>query len=145
MVNQLPQMTFVYDYGIKMRFRITDIISEDLNFEKAEQITSLLSCKREDSEFLFYTATNPGNPLYSTPIIQISDDMYQVFEEKQILHAIESLLNDTCSSDKDSDTKLNTKKGDVLENQIEDICHRFFGKGAKIYRGYYIDVGWRHR
>lgn len=135
----LPLMTFVRDYGIKTRFRISDVASEILSDEKVEKITSLLSCKRKESDFLYYTSTRPGNPLYSTPIIKIAEDMYQVFEEKQLLHAIEALLNDICSSDVPSETKLNKKKGDVLEDGIEDLCNRFFGNNVKTYRSYYVD------
>ncbi|XWV19553.1 MAG: hypothetical protein HEQ28_03205 [Prevotella sp.] len=139
MASRLPLMTFVRDYGIKTRFRTSNVVSERLSNDKVDKITSLLCCKRKESNFLYYTSTTPGNPLYSTPIIKIAEDMYQVFEVKQLLHAIEALLNDTCSSDVQTETKLNKKKGDVLEDGIEELCNRFFGNRVKKYRSYYVD------
>ena len=96
-----PTSYFMTDKGIISRFTIEEICSKNLTEEKITKILDLLSCKREESDFLYYTETKQGNPLFEKPIIEIGDGQFQVFEPKQILHAINNLLENTCkTSDK---------------------------------------------
>ena len=134
-----PMYTFVADHGIINRFYPNELISASLSIEKVNSILSLLTATRQQSDYLYYTATRPGNPLYEKPIIDIGEGMYQVFEVKQVLHAIENLLENICSSTTDNTTKLVDKKGKLLEERIVEIFKTFFKKDYEVYVGYYVD------
>lgn len=134
-----PFSTFVADYGIKNRFKPTDLVTDELSLEKIQKILALLSCKREDSSYLYYTSTDPANPLYETPIVDLETGIYQVFEEKQVLHAISNILENLMKADPKSVSKLNIRKGAVLEDNIVNLFRRFFGKDIEIYQSYYVD------
>lgn len=134
-----PMYSFMADYGMKNRFRPNDIVTDDLPIEKVNAILQLLSCERKDRDFIFYTASNPGNPLFDTPIVDIGNGMYQVYEEKQVLHAIDRLLESVCCNTEANKSKYIKKKGDLLEDKIEELFKKFFKGRATIYRGYYVD------
>lgn len=63
-----PRSYFMTDKGIILRFTIKEICSENLTEEKLNKILDLLSFKRKESDFLYYTETKPGNPLFEKPI-----------------------------------------------------------------------------
>ncbi len=134
-----PMSTFMADHGIINRFKLDDIVSPNLSKEKAEKIIELLSCTRGRADFLYYTSTKPGNPLYNKPIINIGDGYFQVFEVKQIIHAIDKLLEEICSKTKENTTKMVDKKGKLLENNIVELFKNFFKKDYKCFTSYYID------
>ncbi len=134
-----PLITFMADHGIINRFKPEDISSEALPIEKVNIIINLLSCKRESSDFLYYTSTKPGNPLYENPITDIGDGYFQVFEIKQVIHAIDNLLETICSKTEESTTKLVDKKGKLLEKNIVDLFKKFFKKDYVCYTSYYVD------
>ncbi len=134
-----PLMTFVADHGIINRFFPEDIVSENLSLNQVNSILQLLSCTRVNSDYLYYTATRPGNPLYEKPIIDIGDGMYQVFEVKQVIHAIENFLETVCSKTTEKTTKLIEKKGKLLEDRIVKLFEKFFKENYKIYTSYYVD------
>lgn len=131
--------TFMSDKGIKNRFKIKDIVSDDLNEDEIKTVLSSLSHQREDSDFLYYTSTKPGNPLFEKPIIDIGNDLYQVFEVKQIAHAIDELFENICSKDKVSTTKLVEKKGKLLEDRIVELFEKFLKSDFKKFTSYYVD------
>lgn len=134
-----PLYTFMADHGIINRFKPIDITSDNLLIDKVNSILELLSCKRSQSDFIYYTETKPGNPLYDKPIIDIGKGMYQVFEVKQVIHAIEKLLESICSKTTESITKLVDKKGNLLEANIVSLFENFFKKDFKCFTSYYID------
>lgn len=135
----MPKYTFMADKGIKDRFKPEDLISEILPIEKIKLIISTLSCQRKQSDFLYYTSTKPGNPLYEFPIIDIGGGLFQVFEVKQIIHAIEALLDRICSKNSKSKNKLINTKGKLLEYRTLELFKKFFKKGFKYFEGYYVD------
>lgn len=134
-----PLYTFVADKGIIDRFYPFELVSASLQLGKINSILSLLSTTRQQSDFLYYTATRPGNPLYEKPIIEIGEVMYQVFEVKQVIHAIEILLENICSGSPENNTKLVEKKGKLLEERIVLLMKAFFKKDFELYSGYYVD------
>src|SRR5690606_4709089 len=85
------------------------------------------------------TAMKPGNPLYEKPIANLGDGMYQIFEVKQVIHAIESLLEKTCSKTKADTTALVARKGNLLEDRIEELFKTLLKRDYKIFRSYYVD------
>lgn len=137
--QKIPLCTFVKDYGIKNRFKATDLVTDKLSLDTVLKILTLLSCKRCDNDFLYYTSTNPANPLYETPIVDLGNGLYQVFEEKQVLHAISNKLENLMKKDAKSVSKLNKSKGDVLESNIIKLLRTVFGPKAEIYQSYYVD------
>ena len=130
---------YMADQGMINRFYPKELVSENLPIEKVEKILALLSCERAKSDFLYYTSTKPGNPLYEKPIIKAEKGLFQVFEVKQVLHSIENLLETICSTNKADITKLTKRKGDLLESKIVTIFSKFLGKDFTVYRSYNID------
>lgn len=138
-VRKRPLYTFVADHGIINRFYVEELVSDELTIDQVKAILSLLSCCRNNSDFLYYTSTKPGNPLYEKPIISLGEDMYQVFEVKQVIHAIESLLESLCTKTKENITKYIAKKGKLLEQKIIDLFGKFFKKDYEVFQSYYVD------
>ena len=130
-----PRSYFMTDKGIILRFTIKEICSENLTEEKLNKILDLLSFKRKESDFLYYTETKPGNPLFEKPIINIGSGQFQVFEPKQILHAIDNLLENTC---KTTDKYLK-KKGSLLESKIVKLFNKYFKGDETIFTSYFIN------
>lgn len=134
-----PLYTFMADHGIIDRFYPEEIVSATLPIEKVQAILGLLTTKREETDYLYYTATRPGNPLYEKPIIDIGEGLFQVFEVKQVIHSIEKLLENICSATIPDTTKLIEKKGKLLEERIVELFKLFFKKDYEVHIGYYID------
>ena len=130
---------YVADQGMINRFYAKELVSDVLSIEKIEKILSLLSCSRAKSDFLYYTSTKPGNPLYEKPILKADKNLYQVFEVKQVLHSIDNLLESICSNNENNTTKLTKTKGDLLEKKIVSIFSKFLKSDFEIYTSYYID------
>lgn len=131
--------TYMSDKGIIDRFYPDEIVSEKLPIEQVQAILNLLVIKRAQTDFLYYTATKPGNPLFEKPILDIGDGMYQVFEVKQVIHAINSLLEQICTKTEENTTKYVERKGKLLEDRIIELFSHFFKSDFKIYSGYYVD------
>lgn len=130
---------FMTDKGMKDRFLAAELVCERLSIEKVEKILSILSVKREERDFTYYSETNPGNPLYSNPIFDIENGMYQVFEVKQVIHSINSLLENAVTSDSARLDKYVKMKGALLENNIISLFKKFFGNDIKLFQSYYVD------
>ena len=137
--EQAVMMTFMADHGMINRFYPHDLVSDDLSLEDVNTILGILCCNRRDEGFLYYTATRPGNPLYSTPIVDIGDGLYQVFEVKQVIHAIDEILEQSCSETQEDINKLVDKKGKLLEARVEELFTKLTGGNAEIYTSYYVD------
>lgn len=131
--------TYMSDHGIIDRFYPDEIASESLPIEKIKVILEYFVIKRKQTDFLYYTATRPGNPLFEKPILDIGDGMYQVFEVKQVIHAINNLLEQVCTTTEENTTKYVEKKGRFLEDRIAELFSNFFKSDLKIYRSYYVD------
>jgi hypothetical protein len=134
-----PLYTFMADHGIIDRFYPEEIVSANLPIEKVQAILQLLATTRNQTDYLYYTATKPGNPLYEKPIVDIGDGMFQVFEVKQVIHSIDKLLENICSSTTSDTTKLIEKKGKLLEERIVELFKSFFKKDYEVHTGYYVD------
>jgi hypothetical protein len=135
--DRLPLMTYMADPGIISRFSTEDLASVNLPIVKVNLIIELLCCSRTKSDFLYYTSTKPGNPLYGKPIVDIGKEMYQVFEVKQVIHAVENLLEEVCSLDKT--TKFVEKKGKLLESKIVELFKSFLKKDYEVFTSYFVD------
>ncbi|KAA6317862.1 hypothetical protein EZS27_032052 [termite gut metagenome] len=128
----------VADHGIMNRFYADELVSDNLTIDQVNKILSLLSCKREETDYLYYTSTKPGNPLYEKPIISMDNGMYQVFEIKQVIYATENLLESICSKEEKAKTAYINKKGKLLETKIVELF-KIFLKDCEVYAGYYVD------
>ncbi|MFJ1366409.1 hypothetical protein ACILDU_08185 [Capnocytophaga canimorsus] len=126
---------FMSDKGIVLRFSIEEVSSENLTEEKLGKILQVLSCKREERDFLYYTETNSRNPLFDKPIIDIGENKYQTFEPKQILYAIDNLLENTCKLT----DKFVKRKGSLLETKIIRLFKQFFKGEEIIFSSYFIN------
>lgn len=135
-VERAPMMTLVTDPGIKYRFKAEDMASNGLTVDKVNTILSQLSIKRGTTDFQYYTEQNP---LVLHPIVILEHGLFQVFEEKRVLHAILFQLEEICKEKEASKARLTHCKGYYLESKIEELCRRFFGERAEIITGYYID------
>ena len=131
-----PMLTLVADPGIKYRFKPVDLATNELSEDKVNTILSLLTTKRVESDFLYYTGSNP---LLTKPIVDLENGMYQVFEEKRVLHALLFMLEEICKETKPSKSRLAHFKGHYLESKIEDLFRRFFGNNAVIICNYCLD------
>jgi hypothetical protein len=127
------------DHGMMDRFYPEELVSENLPIEKVKPILALLTTSRSETDFLYYTATKPGNPVYEKPIIDIGGGMFQVFEVKQVIYAVKNFLEKLCSTAKSSSTKYVDVKGNLLENRILELFKKFFKKDFKYFQGYYVD------
>ncbi|WP_418502101.1 NERD domain-containing protein [Flagellimonas sp.] len=138
----MPDMsmyTFMADKGIKDRFKAEDLVSEQLPLDKIKVILSVLSCQRKQNDFLYYTSTKPGNPLYEHPIVDIGNDLFQIFEIKQIIHAIEGIFENVCSKEAKSRDKFIKGKGKLLEHRVLGLFKEFFKKDYTYFESYYVD------
>lgn len=124
----------VIDPGIKYRFKAEDLASNGLTIAQVNMILSQLTIKRETSDFLYYTGQNP---LMLRPIVDLENGLYQVFEEKRVLHAILFQLEETCK--RQEAARLTHSKGRYLEDKLEKLCAKFFGNEAEIISNYSID------
>lgn len=131
-----PMYTMVADPGIKNRFKPTDIATNGLTEEKVTAILSLLSLKRSNTQYLYYTEQNPLN---IRPIVELENGLYQVFEEKRVLHAIYYWLEEVCKENENTKSRLIHHKGNYLETKIVNLFQKYFGEKAHILRGYYLD------
>jgi len=131
--------TYMSDKGIIDRFYPEEIVSDELQIEKVNKILSLLSVKRTKSDFLFYTATRPGNPLYEKPILDTGRGLYQVFEVKQVIHSINTILEQFSTKTQVNATKYVKNKGKLLEDRIIQLFSNFFKSDYRFNHNYYVD------
>ena len=134
--ERLPMMTLVADPGIKYRFKAEDLATNGLSIDKVNIILSQFAIKRGTTDFLYYTGQNP---LILHPIVDLENGLYQVFEEKRVLHAILYKLDEICKEKDKSKARLTHSKGHYLEDKIENLFRKFFGKKAEIINNYVID------
>lgn len=136
--KNLPLYQYIQDQGIMFRFHEMDLISDILSIEKIEKLLDIFSCKREETDFIYYSSTKPANPLYLRPIICI-DDFYQVFEVKQVLHSIEAFFEKFCSSPQKTQTKLIERKGKLLEKRIAILFEKLLKSNFEKFESYFVE------
>lgn len=130
---------FMIDHGMKDRFYPKELIMENLSLDKINKILEFISIKREERAFTYYTETNPGNPLYDFPILNLENGMYQVFEVKQVIHSINNWLEKEVTKTIDKLDKYLKVKGNLLENNIIDLFKKFFENNITVFESYYIN------
>lgn len=135
----LPSFTFMADKGIISRFKPEELVSENLDLKTIEQILNLFTITRTEEDFKYYTETRPGNPIYRYPIVKLENGMFQVFEIKQVLHAIDLLFESICCSTEKETSKLSNHKGDILEQKIVELFTNYLPKDIEIFTSYYVD------
>ncbi len=134
-----PTSYMMSDPGIIDRFLPTELVDNDLSLDKVNAILKLLKTEKGDSDFLYYTSTKPGNPLLDRPIVDIENGMFQVFEVKQVIHAINSKLEKLCTTDPKLAPRYIRQKGKLPEKRIVELFSHFLKADFKIHIGYYVD------
>lgn len=135
----LVMSKFMIDKGMKDRFYPSELALDGLTEDKVKIILGMLSCRREQRDFTFYTETKPGNPLYDFPIMDLENGMYQVFEVKQVIHAINNFLERDITRDAVRMDRYLKLKGDLLEDNIVKLLSDFLGEGTKkVYQSYFV-------
>jgi hypothetical protein len=130
---------FMIDHGMKDRFYAKELVTENLSLDTINKILGFISIKREERAFTYYTETNPGNPLYDFPILNLENGMYQVFEVKQVIHSINNWLEKEVTKTNDRLDKYLKIKGNLLENNIVGLFKKFFGNDIAVFESYYIN------
>jgi hypothetical protein len=123
---------FMDDPGLMQRFKKQKVV-EKFGEEKTQKFLSLFTCKREESDFLYYTEKNI---LHMKPIFHVSEDDFQTMDMKQIIHAIYNTLQDFCVSGHLKEP-FYLNRGAKLEDKIERVFRNFFGPNCFVHRGYY--------
>ena len=137
--DYLVMSKYMIDHGMKDRFYPEELVTKDLSLDKINKLLEIFSIKREERSFLYYTETNPGNPLYDFPILNLEDGIYQVFEVKQVIHAINSWIEKHVTATPESLDKYLKVKGKLLENNIIELFKKFLGDEIKVIDSYYVN------
>lgn len=137
--HYLVMSKYMIDHGMKDRFYPEELVTNDLSLDKVNKLLELFSLKREERSFLFYTETNPGNPLYDFPILNLEDGMYQVFEIKQVIHSINNCIEKNVTDTPETLDKFLKIKGRLLEKNIIELFKKFLGDDIKIIDNYYVN------
>jgi hypothetical protein len=124
------------DPGKKNRFSSVELNKEfDPNIIKA--FTNALSIKRDETQFLYYTESNP---YFNHPIFEVDENEFQSFSIKQIIIAIyNQLLNFVISEDAITES-FYKHRGIELENKIVSLFKSILGDNVQIYQSYYTEV-----
>lgn len=134
--ERAPMVTLMADPGLKYRFKVEDLATNGLSICKVNTILSQFTIRRGTTDFLYFTGQNP---LVLHPIVDLENGLYQVFEEKRVLHATLYTLDEICKEEEKSKARLTHSKGHYLEDKIENLFRKFFGKKAEIINNYVID------
>src|SRR5690606_10560642 len=73
---------FMRDKGQLMRFNRNELVAQ-FGEKKASAFLSTFKIERVKTNYLFYTEKNP---LFSQPIFEVEEDVFQVLEMKQLIH-----------------------------------------------------------
>ena len=127
------QFSWMYDSGKMQRYSRQFVVKE-FGEDKADAFLKTFTCKREPSNFLYYTEKNI---LHSKPIFNINDDKFQLIETHQIIQAVYKTLFDFCISQAALKEKFYAARGKKLEEKIEKVIQRFFKNKAFVYKGFF--------
>ena len=101
---------------------------------KTNAFLKTFTCKREQSDFLYYT---DKNTLHSKPIFSINHDEFQLIETHQIIQSVYNTLFDFCISQTALRENFYAVRGKKLEQKIEKVFQRFFKNKAFVHKGYF--------
>ena len=124
---------WMYDKGKMQRYSKQSLIDK-FGEQKAKAFLDTFTCKRQETDFLYYTEKNI---LYSKPIFNIDDEQFQLIETHQIIQAVNNVLFQFCISQPSLRERFYAVRGKKLEDKIEKIFQRFFKKKAFVYRSYF--------
>ena len=127
------QFSWMYDKG-KMQRYSRQLVVNEYGENKGDAFLKTFTCKREPSNFLYYTEKNV---LHLKPIFNINDDKFQLIETHQIIQAVYKTLFDFCISQVVLKEKFYAVRGKKLEEKIEKVFQRFFKNKAFVYKGFF--------
>jgi len=123
---------YMYDKGKMYRYS-KKLIIDKFGIEKTESFLNAFTCKREETDFLYYTEKNP---IHTKPIFNIDDNEFQIIEAHQLIQAVYTTLLSFCISG-NLNEKFYANRGKKLETKIEKIFKRFFRDKAFVHKSYY--------
>jgi hypothetical protein len=124
---------WMYDKGTMQRYSKQSLV-EKFGLQKANAFLNTFTCKRQETNFLYYTEKNI---LHSQPIFNINDEDFQLIETHQIIQAVYNVLFQFCISQKALKEKFYAVRGKKLEDKIENVFRRFFKNKAFVYRSFF--------
>src|SRR5690606_34247461 len=104
---------WMYDKGKMQRYSKQSLI-EKFGEQKANAFLNTFTCKRQQTNFLYYTEKNP---LHSKPIFNINDEEFQLIETHQIIQAVYNVLFQFCISQPALKEKYYAVRGKKLEDK----------------------------
>ncbi|RKS14703.1 hypothetical protein [Flavobacterium sp. 120] len=128
--------SYISDNGQTHRYSKQKLIDK-FGESKTSAFLKVLTCKRNKTNFLYYTETNV---LHYKPIFDIENDEFQAIEMKQIIHAIFNNLFQFCDTTSIRE-KFYKNRGNKLEEKIEQVFQDFFNNKASVFKGYYTQDG----
>ncbi|WP_313503418.1 hypothetical protein [Kaistella carnis] len=123
----------MHDTGKMHRYSKQSLIDK-FGKEKTNSFLDTFTCKRQKTNFLYYTEINI---LHSQPIFNINDEQFQLIENQQVIQAIYNTLFQFCISQPSLKEKFYAVRGKKLEEKIEKIFQRFFKNKAFVYKSFY--------
>ena len=124
---------WINDNGKMQRYSKKSLIDK-FGEQKTKAFLDTFTCKREETNFLYYTEKNI---LHLRPIFNIDDEQYQLIETHQIIHSIYNVLFHFCISQPKLKDKFYVVRGKKLEDKIEQIFKRFFKTDVFVYKGFF--------
>ncbi len=128
-------MDFMRNPGRMFVIDLTKLNKEEEFVYRLRTYMNLICCERSPKEEItFYTEEVL---LLNRPIFKVSNDVYLIFYQKQLLHATYSLLFRFCRR-LDETTALKARDC-FLEDKVEELFKKSFGGNAFVYRNYSVD------
>lgn len=124
---------WMHDHGKMQRYSKQSLI-DNFGIEKADAFLDTLTCKRQETDFLYYTEKNI---IQSKPIFNIDDSNFQIIETHQLIQAIYNTLFEFCISHPNLRDKFYSTRGKKLEDKTEQVFQRFFKGKAFVHKGYF--------
>jgi len=123
----------MYDTGKMHRYSKQSLIDK-FGEPKALAFLNTFTCKRQETNFLYYTEPNI---LHSQPIFNINDEEFQLVDNHQVIQAVYNTLFGFCISQPKLKEKFYALRGKKLEEKIENVFQRFFKNKAFVYKGFF--------
>ncbi len=129
----VDEFNWMHDNGMMQRYSKQAFIDE-FGKTKAEAFLNAFTCKRNETDFLYYTEKNI---IHSKPIFNIDDNDFQLIEAHQLIQAVYNTLFEFCATPAKLAEKFYAVRADKLEDKVQRVFERFFRNKAFVYRGYY--------
>ena len=133
--NLKEVILFFKDIGEKHKINKTALYDK-YDSKKIDTFFELFTVEKAERNFLFYTQKNP---IEFAPLFKLFDNRYLAISTKQILYAINNLLEDFCL---DKKNKLNDRfvrnRGNKLQTKTEEVFAAFFKKDFHIHNEYTV-------